>query len=227
MKKFFMLFINLVVPCLVFSLSGGSGFFSFGSSVINIDDFNTFLQNKGYSKMSDNFVSFGGGGQAVIDNVIIGGEGHGLTGKEEDIGSGYKASINAGYGFFNIGYVVLDVGNFNIYPLLGIGGGGIDVKIAERSQPSFSDILSNPKRGVEINTGGFLLSISLCTEYLFNLGTSYSANKGGVLLGLRFGYTWSPSYNWMLDGSSIPGSPNVGINGYFVRLTAGFGGFSY
>ncbi len=227
MKKILILFINLI-PCLVFSLSGGGGYFSFGNSVINIDNFNILLQNSGYSKMSDNFVSFGGGGQVISDNVIIGGEGHGLSGKEEYLGSGYNASISAGYGFFNIGYIVLNVGNLSVYPLLGIGGGGIDVKIYEQTIPSFNDILLNPKKGVQIKTGGFLLSISLCTEYLLNLGESYSINKGGIVLGLRFGYTVSPNYNWTLDnGINIPGSPEIGINGYFVSLSVGFGGFNY
>ncbi len=226
MKKFLIIFL-LLFPCLVFSINGGGGYFIFGHNVLDIKNFNDTLKNNGYSTMSDSFVSFGGGGHAIIDNLVIGGEGHGLSGREEDIGNDYKASIKAGYGFFNIGYVIFNVENLSIYPLLGIGGGGIDVKISEISSPSFNDILNNPERSVELTTGGILISLSLCTEYLLSLGEGYGGTKGGIIVGLRIGYTWSPSYNWTLDGSNIPGSPNVGINGYFIRLSIGFGGFSY
>lgn len=226
MKKVLIIFL-FFIPYVVFSISGGGGYFIFGHNVLDIENFNTALKNNGYNTMSNNFVSFGGGGHAVINNLVIGGEGHGLTGKEEDIGNGYKASINAGYGFFDIGYIFFDIENLHIYPLLGIGGGGIDVKISEISSPSFNDILNNPRRSAQLTTGGLLISLSLCTEYLLSLGEGYSNTKGGILLGLRLGYTWSPNYNWTLDGSNIPGSPNVGINGYFIRLSIGFGGFSY
>lgn len=225
MKKFLIIFLFLI-PCLVFSLSGGSGYFIFGHNVLDIENFNTALKNNGYKTLSNDFVSFGGGGHIVIDDLVIGGEGHSLVGKEENIGKGYKASISAGYGFFNIGYVVFGMENLHIYPLLGIGGGGISVKILEISSPSFDDILDNPKRGVELATGGMLISLSLCTKYLLDLG-SYVNTKGGILLGLRLGYTWSPNYNWSLDNTNIPGAPDVGINGYFIRLSIGFGGFSY
>lgn len=227
MKKALLTLISFL-PWFLFSVDGGGGYFMFGQSILNIENFNAALRNNGYNTISDSFVSFGGGGKAVINNIVIGGEGHGLVGKEEDIGNGYKASISGGYGFFNMGYVVFNIEDLHIYPLLGIGGGGISVKISEISLPSFSDILNNPKRGVELSTGGLILSLSLCTEYLLSLGDrGYSNKKGGILLGLRLGYTWSANYNWTLDGSNIPGAPNVGINGYFVRFSLGFGGFSY
>jgi len=182
--------------------SGGMGYFMFGGSIIDIKALNSRLEDKGYSKISDNFVSLGGGGHVIIDRVIIGGEGHGLIEKEVTSES-YKTYFGADYGFFNLGYIVYSIGDLRVYPLLGLGGGGMSLNIAERALPSFDEVLNNPKRGVELSTGGFLLDLALGIDYLLKLGKD-EKEAGGLIFGLRAGYIFAPiKGDWEMDGVNI------------------------
>ena len=223
--------LTLVAVMSVFSVSvdakegGGRGYFMCGGSIVDIDALNSRLEGKGYSKFSDSFFSLGGGGYAVINRVIIGGEGHGLIGRDETSGN-YKTSLSAGYGFFDLGYIVYSTGYLNVYPLLGLGGGGINFKIVEREAPSFDEVLDDPKRSIELSTGGFLLNVALGTDYLLKLGED-EEGEGGFVFGLRVGYTLAPvKGDWDMDGTEISGGPEVGITGPYIRLMIGGGGIS-
>jgi len=205
---------------------GGMGYSMFGRSTIDIGDLNEKLESKGYTKLSDSFFSVGGGGYGIINNrVIIGGEGHGLLGDEVTSGN-YKNSLYIGYGFFNLGYIVYSVKDLRVYPLLGIGGGTMNLKIAEKvTSLSFNDILDNPKRKVELTTGGFLLNVAFGADYLLKLSED-ERGKAGFLLGLRAGYTFAPfTGNWNMDDIEISGAPEIGITGPYIRLLFGGGGF--
>lgn len=205
---------------------GGMGYSMFGWSTIDIKALNSRLESKGYSNISDNFISFGGGGHGIINNkVIIGGEGHGVFGKEVTSGN-YKNSINVGYGFFNLGYIVYSVKELRFYPLLGLGVGGMNLKIVEKvTSLSFDDVLDDPKRRVELSTGGFLLNLALGIDYLLKLGED-EKGKAGLIFGLRAGYTLSPfKGGWDMDEIEISGAPEIGITGPYIRLMIGGGGF--
>ena len=205
---------------------GGMGYFMFGWSTLDIEALNSRLESKGYSSMSDNFFSFGGGGHGIIKNrVIIGGEGHGLLVEEVTSGN-YKNSVNVGYGFFNVGYIVYTKKQLRLYPLLGLGGGGMNLKIREKPVSlSFDDILNDPERSVELSTGGFLLSFAVGMDYLLILGKD-EEEKGGLVFGLRAGYILSPfKSGWKMDEIEISGAPDMDITGPFIRLMFGGGGF--
>lgn len=205
---------------------GGRGYFMFGGSIIDIKSLNSKLDSKGYPKFPDNFISLGGGGHGIIGKVIIGGEGHGLIGRETTGGSKtYKTSISAGYGFFNFGYIVYSTKGLSVYPLLGLGGGGMSFKIVERETiPSFDDVLNNPKRSANLSTSGFLLNLALGTDYLLKLEED-KKREGGLVFGLRIGYTFALiKGSWKMDGIEISGGPEIGITGPYIRLMIGGGG---
>jgi len=205
--------------------SGGMGYFMFGGSTIDIDKLNSRLASKGYPKFSDNFISIGGGGHGIINRIIIGGEGHGLISDELSSGN-YKTFLTAGYGFFDLGYIVFSTGALNIYPILGFGGGGMSLEILRRDSPTFDEVLDNPGRNTELSTGGFLLNVALGADYLLVLGKD-EKGLGGIVVGIRVGYTYSPiKGDWDLDGNDISGGPKVGITGPYIRLMFGGGGIS-
>lgn len=208
------------------SQSGGMGYSMFGRGTIDIGALNSHLERKGYSGMSDNFFSVGGGGHGMITNrIIIGGEGHTLLGEEVTSGN-YKNSVTIGYGFFNVGYIVYSKKQLRLYPLLGLGGGGMNLKIKEKPVSlSLDDILDDPERNVELSTGGFLLSFAVGMDYLLILGED-EKGKGGLAFGLRAGYTLSPfKRGWEMDEIEISGAPEMGITGPFIRFMFGGGGF--
>lgn len=206
---------------------GGMGYSMFGRSTLDIEALNSRLEGKGYSSMSKTFFTVGGGCHWIFNNrVIIGGEVHTLLGEEATSGN-YKNSINVSYGFFNIGYSVYRKKQFNFYPVVGLGGGTMNLKIGEKPAPlSFDDVLDNPERSVELWTGGFLLSLAVGMDYLLILGEN-EKGKGGLVFGLRAGCTLSPfkKSGWVLEDIDIPGAPEMGITGPFIRLMFGGGGF--
>lgn len=207
--------------------SGGMGYSMFGRSAIAINDLNAKLESKGYSRISDNFFSVGGGGHSIINNrLIIGGEGHSLLGEEATSGN-YNSSLYIVYGFFDLGYVVYSIKDLRVYPLLGLGGGGMNLKIAEKlTSLSLDDVLDNPKRRAELSTGGFLINLALGIDYLLTLSKD-EKGRGGLLLGLRAGYTLSPfKSGWVMDDIEISGAPEIGITGPYIRLMIGGGGIS-
>lgn len=200
----------------------GWGYFMAGTNLIDIGALNSELEKKGYPKLSESFFSSGGGGCGRIGRVIIGGEGYGLIG-EKTTSESYEISIGAGCGFFDIGFIAISYGDLMVYPIFGLGGGGLSLTIKERGTPSFDEILESPKRGVEISTGGLLFNLALGMHYLIKLGGE--RNGGGILVGICLGYTFAPMRgSWSMDGVEISGGPKVGITGPYVRFMIGGGG---
>lgn len=112
--------------------------------------------------------STGGGGHAVRNGWVLGGEGH----------SSFGPGGAGGYGFFNLGHVLLATDWLLVFPMLGLGGGAM----ARESEPSVSRcVILNPAVGVD-----WLLP---------------APGKAGVLLGLRGGFMfdlYSDTFDWSM-----------------------------
>ncbi len=201
------------------------GYFMTGGSSLDIDALNSRLGAKGYSEFSDGFFSIGGGYfQKESGKFLTGFEGHLLIGEQNSSvigGKSYSTSAIGGYGFLNTGYLILENDRLDIYPILGIGFGGMGVKIGHTS---FDNILDNPQRSASINTFSFLLNLALGTDYKINL--SGDDNKVSFLIiGLRGGYAFAPfKSGWYMDEFSLSDDPAGGIEGPYFRLTIGGGG---
>lgn len=207
--------------------AGGMGYSMFGRAMLNLDALNSRLEERGYSSMSDNFFSTGGGMHWIYKNgLILGGEIQTLLGGET-ISGYYKHSLTAGYGIFDIGYTVFRKNELRIYPLLGIGGGAINFNIREAFvPPSFNDVLDNPRRSSQLWTGGFLLNFAVGIDYLLTIGED-EKGKGGFVFGLRAGYTFSPfKSEWVIDDAELADSPKMSMTGPYIRLMFGGGGLA-
>ncbi len=95
------------------SYFGGSGHFSMGSSVVEMNGINTFLNTKQLPGFSRNCMSVGGGGFGVINNFIIGGEGGAINPSRVANTNGYS-ELSTGYGAFNFGYMIQLKSRFKI-----------------------------------------------------------------------------------------------------------------
>ena len=204
---------------------GGMGYFMFGWNSIDLSDLNKHLTQKGYSEFSENMFAVGGGGHCVISSFVIGGQGSGILAR--DVSSGdFNLSLKSGYGTFDLGYIVWSPGHFKIFPMIGVGYGGMELKIVERrpSEP-FDDVLQDPRRNVILKTGGMVLDFSLATTYTVDFSDDEDS-EGGFILGMRAGYTLYPfKSDWKMDEISVPEGPEVGITGPYFRVLIGFGGF--
>ncbi len=203
---------------------GGFGYFAVGSQSIDIKGLNTRLKVFGYPAFEENYITAGGGGHAVIGNLIIGGEGTALIQTGDQVMGNFRTSFSGGYGAFTLGYIIYSTDAMTLYPQLGLGGGGMNLTIAERSSPSFDEVLSNPRRGVELSSMSFLVDLGVGARYLFSFR---ERSRGGLTIGVRGGYVHSLNdKRWRLDEVAIPGGPSGAFSGFYLRLTIGGGGKS-
>ena len=204
--------------------TGGLGYFMMGYTGFNLGGMNTQLKESGYPELTNGSFSFGGGGHFVINNFIVGGEGHGLSGSKSS-NADYNLAIGGGYGFFNLGYILYHNPTVNIYPLLGFGGGGVTIGITDKNKipGNFDALLENPARESYITNGGFMMNLSVGADF-FIAGSKNENFSGGWIMGIKAGYIYNANNNWYFDNQEIAGSPNGGISGPYVRLVLGGGG---
>lgn len=204
---------------------GGVGYFMMGYSGLQLDELNESFKSAGFPELAKGSITIGGGGHYIYKNFILGGEGHGLVGAVSE-NPDFKTSHSAGYGFFNMGYVVLQGKSINLYPMIGFGGGGMTVSITDKSKltNSFDDILEDPGRESYISSGGFLMNFSLGSDYFF-AGSKSDEYSGGFLVGIKAGYILNLTGNdWYFNGKQLNDSPNAGFSGPYVRIVIGGGG---
>jgi len=202
----------------------GGGGFMFGANRFDLTALNDKLKAKGFESLGEGQVFFGGGGYGLIrGRILLGGEGGGFT--RDVVSDTQKATLSGGYGFFNVGYVIFSTGNLKLFPLLGIGGGGFSLRIAERRKSlTFDQVLEEPGQETNMTTGGFLFSFALGADFLLALGED-EEGKGGLLLGIRAGYTFSPTKaDWKMGDMDVLGGPDVRMTGPYVHLLLGGGG---
>jgi len=206
-------------------LYGGMGYFMIGWQGVNLDGFNDHLVNNGYPELNNNMITIGGGGHSIIGRFIIGGEGHGIFSSEAS-NKDYKSSLGGGYGWVNLGYVAYAKSGFILYPILGVGGGGMTYNLSEQQKSlSFQDIMDDPNLGTELSTGGFILNFSAGIDYVFNMDEGEN-NYGGLMLGLRAGYLYCTSSQWQYRDQNIVDPPEQPLRGFYVKLLIGGGGFT-
>lgn len=208
--------------------TSGRGYFIAGTNVLDLDALNSRLVSNGYKEFSNNFIAIGGGGHGIINKIIIGGQGGTIFGGDETVELGtetFKTSLIGGYGFFDVGYIIYSKKGLNIYPFLGLGGGGLTLKIVEDSSPNFDELLTDPKRSVELNMGGFLLNLALGMDYFIKLGGD-ETGAGGLVVGVQAGYMIAPfagDFQW--EANELAGCPDIGFNGPYVKFMFGGGGY--
>ena len=126
---------------------------------------------------------------------MLGGEGAGFS---QDVSSDtLKATLAGGYGFFDVGYLAYSRENFRLFPFFGVGGGALALRIAERGpMPTFSEVLDNPKREVEISAGGMLFQVGLGLDYMLTL----KEKEGGVHIWAQGGIHTGSDQSGLEDG---------------------------
>jgi hypothetical protein len=201
----------------------GRGLFQAGFMMLDLDELNDVLVDEGYPSLEERFITLGGAGYGQRGRVLFGAEGHALLGEEESTADASRQiTLNGGYGLFRLGILAFSESGFELVPAIGLGGGGMALQIAERSAPSFEDVLEDPARSSTLTTGMFVIDGSLGLNYRFDT-SDRGERPGGILLGVQGGYTYSPwNSSWELDGlNSVAGGPDLQIEGYYVRLSIG------
>lgn len=201
---------------------GGIGFFSAGYQMIDIKRLNEKLRINGFPEYENRFAAMGGGGYGVVRNLVLGGEGYGLVVSDKS-NQNYYTSLTAGYGLFNVGYVAYSKQGLTVFPVLGFGGGGIDLTITKDGLVSFDDVMSNPKTGSTLSVGGLMFNIGLNAVYNMNFSQNES-NSSGFVIGASLGYThFLQLGNWTVFDREVSNGPSVGISGLYFKIMIGGG----
>jgi len=167
---------------------------------------------------STNF-SFGGYGIWQIQRFMVGFKGAGIYGSTtEQNGLDYR--VQGGYWSLDLGYKVINRDRFGLYPLIGIGLGGVTYSVA--SQQDINLTVPVSFNNATFDWSGVVLDIGLRAEHLFGLKET-NGQKGGGFYGLELGYMVSPANSdWKTAGGSrIVGAPDYGLNGFYARLLIG------
>ena len=196
-----------------------------GGTQLDLDALNERLADKGYTEFSDGLFSFGGGAFIrVSERFMLGFDGNFSAGDYVDsvIGTkSYSSSIFAGTFFVDTAFLAFTSDYCDIFPVVGIGGGGIAVKIG---QNEFDDILDDPKHAAMISTGSMLLKLAVEADYKFKVSGNSEKLKF-LTVGFNAGYALPIfSGGWYMNEFKLNGSPDGGISGPFVHITFGGGG---
>lgn len=196
-----------------FNYYGGTGHFSMGSSVVEMNSVNGYLNSKGLPGFSRNCLSIGGGGFGIINNFLIGGEGGAIDPSRVASTTG-NAELSTGYGMFNVGYMVPLKSRLMVYAMGGIGWGGSDLTLVDANGKEEKYNARKSFVSTEINLD----------MYMF--GDKESGAKAGFKTGFCIGYLFNPQTNpWSDNNSNYTNIPNTFVNGFYFKLKIGGGGF--
>lgn len=208
----------------------GGGYFQAGFMMLDVDELNASLIGAGYPGLDDSYLTLGGGGFGMTGRFLLGGEGHAVVGSAETTADGaLEVRLGGGYGLFRVGYLAYSVEGLDVFPMIGVGGGGMNLSLLERSAPTFDDVLADPQRSSNLSTGTFLLDGSVAVFYRPSFAQTEpdpeeeEDDRGGLLLGLQAGYTFAPgNSSWRLDAiNTVAGGPDTKLQGFYVRLSIG------
>ena len=204
--------------------SGGIGFFTPGIHTIQYSKLNNFLPYGMYQEITNKPFVTGGAGYGIVSNIVIGGEGGNMH-----AGSFTKSyqvmDLSGDYGFFSLGYVVMNKKGFLVYPLLSIGNNTLQMYIHQKDMnPSFAGIVGEPIQAATLHYKSKMLKFSIAGTYAVQ-GSKSDQGTAGFLLGFQAGYqaSYKPGV-WTSDNGNVSDGPDFSHNGFFIQLMIGGGG---
>ncbi|MBK9577015.1 MAG: hypothetical protein IPK50_03890 [Fibrobacterota bacterium] len=206
---------------------GGSGGIAVGIRQMELGKIRSALEDKGFTEPSQTFLSIGGGGQFQRGMWLIGGEGGAWI---PAFGSAKRGSdevqLAGGWGMARAGMDHALMGNLHLIPSLGVGGGGLQMKVSQPSADRFDDLLDGPGEVSTFDKAGLLVEPAITVEWR-TFVSGGKENGAFFTVGLRAGYAWNPwSGSWSNAGGEVQGAPDVDLGGPSVRLVVGMGGCS-
>ncbi len=194
-----------------------------GNNSFDLDSLNSRLSANGYSTLDKNFVMFGVGGHAVMDNWIAGGEIHWMNQQRTSSGA-YNLYANGGYFLVNAGYVVRRSDNYMIYPMAGIGLGTFSLNIQSATSPTFEQTLADPKRGTQLTYTSAIFNIALAADGLAPVFHTGNGIHVPFTFGFRAGYLFStPIGGWQSLEGDASGGPTPSFSGPYLQIIIGLG----
>lgn len=148
---------------------------------------------------------------------------HGVNAFEQS-GTLYKTQLEQSVFTFKGGYALINKPRFRLYPLVGIGAVGTNLKIANNQNLNLGTVLSTPFQEITLNHIALAGDVALGADYRFK-GWRPKGNTDrevSFILGARTGYFISAANNkWRYSGGDINGGPSYGPSGFYAQVTVG------
>lgn len=165
----------------------------------------------------------GGGGRARLGRfVMLGGRGFAIVAPREDGVHGSSRLLGGGGGL-DAAFVGYDDGGWLVYPYLGLLGLGLELDVDSHSPDPrrIGDARVEPQSRVQVETGFAMVDFGAGVQR-----TVFGDGSGGVLVGLELGFMYSIRVSpWQIDGTEVQGLLGPSLNGGYLRVTLGGGGY--
>lgn len=215
-------FLSLSLTAIAAEDRGGALYYNIGGSFGEPGALNTAIGKSSFGPVPSFGWSQGGGGHAVFQRWLVGGEGHGFFNQRVSSGQDSMA-IGGGYGLVHFGYMLAHTPSFQLYPMIGLGLGGMSI----RSTRDLSPILDMQQGSLpltHVNSLQWLLDLGVGSSIVIPLGEKAIS---GILVGARAGYLFSPfgGMSWSSNELPIQGGPSYSPGGFYFRLSLGLGSY--
>lgn len=202
---------------------GAALYLMLGNNSLDLDALNNKLAANGYSTLEKNFVMFGVGGHAVMDDWIVGGEAHWMN-QQKISSNAYNLYVTGGYFMANAGYVIRRSDSYMIYPMAGIGFGTITLNIQSATSPTFDQALANPKSGTQLTHTSAVFNLALAADGLAPVMHVGNGVHMPFTFGFRAGYLFStPLGGWQSMEGDASGGPALSFTGPYLQVIMGLG----
>lgn len=200
---------------------GAGGNLSFGVGFIDFTSLNSDLKALDmpvFNKIQG-ILDAGLTGGAFIKRFYLGGGGSlqfGASASDER----YDSKYTGGYGMLKAGYTLIDRNPVIVYPTIGFGGGGQNLRIESKNSPDGN----LPTMDNNIHAGYMLIDFGINADLI----TPNKDDEGQLVLGLSLGYKWKPWVGgWEFDGQHLQGFDKFYASGLYVKLNLGWGTFNF
>jgi hypothetical protein len=191
-----------------------------GSGALDLSALNTRLAVYGYPSLPEWYFTLGGVYQ-LSDGSIIAEFEYLRYINNSATGNGFIATAGGWCSWVNVGYALINLPFLQIYPIAGIGGGTLSVKVTEDfSANGFDNILSQTNKIIELEKATYTAFIGGGVDFVIDMGAEAQVD---LLLGARAGYVFdlSGSSGWSSQGVSLPSGPSSGFSGPLIRVFIG------
>lgn len=205
------------------AFDGVKAYYQPGFSFLDTGAFNRTLEGAGFTPLSGTLISQGASAHIILERVLLGASGQSIQGFRTTASQGGSLSVSGGYGLFQLGYQVWAKDGFSLYPILGIGGGQLQISGSDSLNNLFG--LSPTSAINRLETSQVILDLGLGGDYLIDLNGD-PHQRSGLLVGLKLGYVFVPSPpQWEHNRQVVGGSalPQLSSQGPYISLSLGMG----
>lgn len=203
--------------------SGGIGFFAPGIHTISYSKLGNSLP-AGYPEIKSKPLVTAGLGYGIFWNIVLGGEGGTMHAGTFTEGN-QQVDLTGDFGFFSLGYVVVNRNGFLLFPSLSIGSNDLMMYIHEKDHTAtFGSITGEPFQATTLHYKTSMAKVSLTGVYPLQ-GNKPGKGSAGFMLGIQAGYQFGyKEGDWSYDAGTVTDGPDFNSNGFFIQLLIGGGG---